>query len=135
MGLFSAIFAKRPGGSPFGNLLRGVAGSIPGVGGIVKAVLPPAPPQETAADKILKEMKDNGQLGNLSGGGAGGYRPPADLTMNQGIGKSLDTPADGGGNKVMDWLKAKWYWVAGGLVLLVGGWFMLKPKKYGGRRR
>ena len=119
MGLFKNLFAKKPGGSFLGNIIRGVGDTF--TGGMVSKILPP-PPRETEADKIVKELAKSGAL------------TPAPLSAPaRGLSSLSDanTTVPDAGDKLSftDKLKKYWYYVAGGVAVLGGIVWALLPKK------
>lgn len=123
MGFFKNIFKRKKGGTKLGNLIRGVASSS--TGGMLGSG------QGLARWEAKQEGREPIQA--LPALTSKGYKQLGEDLINKQV---VPLMANGGGNSpmigesvLMHSLKKNWYLVAGVVIALVGGTYLLTRKK------
>lgn len=117
MGLFKNIFKKKPGGTFVGNMLRGIGDKF--TGGLVSAAFPAPPRVAPAAPSVPASATP--PISQILA--------PIQAAALGASAQKEETPKKG----YMQWLREKWAYAVGGLVV-VGGliYYLTRGRKKGG---
>lgn len=125
MGFFKNIFKKKPGGTFFGNLLRGATNLVPGVGPLYNSIVGPPPPQNPQLPPVR-----NGRFTPTKPMGPiihGGDLPTATVTASR--------PDDGKDTLLGITLPTKTWWMLLAAGVFALWYFYLRNPSKGSRRR